>query len=76
MEAVYDPFVTSKTRGGGLGLTMAHRIVQNHNGDLRLESAVGRGTTATIRIPLPFDNPPLHGAFPETGPADPGRELP
>jgi len=76
MESVYDPFVTSKTRGGGLGLTMAHRIVQNHNGDLRLESAVGRGTTATIRIPLPSDKPPLHGSFPETGPADPGRELP
>jgi len=66
LESVYNPFVTSKTRGGGLGLTMAHRIIQNHGGEMRLESTVGQGTTVTMRIPFPSD-PPLPGnAPPET----------
>ncbi|MBW2610094.1 MAG: GAF domain-containing protein [Deltaproteobacteria bacterium] len=32
LDSVYDPFVTSKTRGAGLGLTMFHQIIMNHHG--------------------------------------------
>jgi signal transduction histidine kinase len=38
--------------GSGLGLSIVHSIVTNHHGDLSVESAQGRGTTVTVRIPL------------------------
>ena len=53
LNAVYDPFVTSKTRGAGLGLTMVHQIVQNHHGEIRIESRPEEGTLVRIRFPLP-----------------------
>ncbi|MCD6296602.1 MAG: GAF domain-containing protein [Deltaproteobacteria bacterium] len=52
LDAVYDPFFTSKTRGAGLGLTMVHQIVMNHNGELKFDSKEGVGTTVTIRLPV------------------------
>jgi signal transduction histidine kinase len=52
LDAVYDPFVTSKTRGAGLGLTMVHQIVMNHRGEIGIQSKEGEGTTVTIRLPF------------------------
>jgi signal transduction histidine kinase len=52
LEAVYDPFVTSKTRGAGLGLTMVYRIIMNHHGDIEIASTVNKGTTVTLHLPL------------------------
>lgn len=49
--AAARPFFSTKARGTGLGLALARRIVGRYAGTLRLESAVGRGTTATIRLP-------------------------
>ena len=57
LRSVYDPFVTSKTRGGGLGLTMAHQIVMNHHGEIHIESKEGEGTSVIIRIPYPTPPP-------------------
>ncbi len=52
MDAIYDPFVTSKTQRVGLGLTMVHQIVMNHLGEIDLQSELEKGTTVTIRLPL------------------------
>lgn len=52
LAAVYDPFFTSKTRGAGLGLTMVHQILMNHNGELKFESKEGIGTTVTLQLPV------------------------
>lgn len=52
MDSIYDPFVTSKTRGVGLGLTMVHQIVMNHHGEIDIHSVPDRGTTVTIRLPV------------------------
>jgi signal transduction histidine kinase len=49
---VFDPFFTSKMAGAGLGLTMVHRIVTRHGGDVDLTSAVGSGTTLVVTLPL------------------------
>ena len=53
LDAVYDPFVTSKTRGAGLGLTMVYQIVKNHHGEIKLSSEKNKGTVVNIQLPLP-----------------------
>ena len=53
LDAVYDPFVTSKPRGAGLGLTMVHRIIMNHDGEIKISSQLDKGTIVVIRLPMP-----------------------
>jgi two-component system sensor histidine kinase HydH len=51
---IFDPFFTTRSRGTGLGLAIVHQIVDNHNGEIGVESPVAqgqRGTCFTIRIP-------------------------
>ena len=56
-EQIFDPFVqvdsglNRKFDGTGLGLPLSMAMVQLHSGTLDLESAVGAGTTVTIRLP-------------------------
>lgn len=54
LDRVFQPFVTTKgpRRGAGLGLAVAHGIVQTHGGEIEIQSQRGEGTTVTIRIPL------------------------
>jgi signal transduction histidine kinase len=52
LDSIYDPFYTSKTRGAGLGLTMVHQIVINHEGEIKSKSEESLGTTLTIRFPV------------------------
>jgi two-component system sensor histidine kinase HydH len=55
LDAIYDPFVTSKTRGAGLGLTMVYQIVMNHHGEITISSELDTGTDVTIQLPIPTD---------------------
>jgi signal transduction histidine kinase len=48
---VFDPFFTSKMSGAGMGLTMVHRIVGHHQGEVYIRSEVGKGTVVTIELP-------------------------
>lgn len=50
--SVYDPFFTSKTRGAGLGLTMVHQVVMNHNGEIAIQSQEGKGTRVRLSFPV------------------------
>jgi signal transduction histidine kinase len=50
-ERVFEPFYTTKNGGTGLGLAMVHRVVENHGGELQLDSELERGTTFRIRLP-------------------------
>ena len=52
LRKVFDPFFTTKRDGTGLGLAICHGIVEQHQGEIRLESEAGRGTTALVRLPL------------------------
>jgi PAS domain S-box-containing protein len=52
LDRVFDPFVTTKPRGLGLGLALAHRIVEEHRGALRVTSAPGKGTTFSCHLPI------------------------
>jgi signal transduction histidine kinase len=52
LDEIYDPFVSTKTRGAGLGLTMVHQIIMNHQGEITMSSRLGEGTTVKIKIPI------------------------
>jgi PAS domain S-box-containing protein len=49
---IFDPFFTTKSNGTGLGLTVAHGIIQEHGGMIDVESRVGQGTVFHIFFPL------------------------
>lgn len=53
-KRIFEPFFTTKTvgNGTGLGLTVAYDIVRKHEGELRLESEPGKGSTFTVCLPL------------------------
>ncbi|QKS72430.1 two-component sensor histidine kinase [Paenalkalicoccus suaedae] len=51
-QDIFAPFLTSKSRGTGLGLTIAQRIVDTHNGRLFLEETSSNGTTFRIELPI------------------------
>jgi len=51
LENLFDPFFSTKHDGVGLGLSIAHQIVQEHDGLLEVDSEFGRGTSFYINIP-------------------------
>lgn len=49
---VFDPFFTTKDYGTGLGLSVVHGIIQEHGGQIEVESELARGTAFHITLPL------------------------
>ena len=54
-DSIFDEFVTTKTRGLGLGLSISKRIVEQLDGTIAVASEVGRGTAFTLRFPARDD---------------------
>jgi signal transduction histidine kinase len=52
-EHIFEPFYTTKgeRRGSGLGLSICHRIINQHRGSIELESAHAGGTAVRVRLP-------------------------
>lgn len=48
---LFEAYFTTKEAGTGLGLAISERIVREHGGRIEVESAPGRGTTFTVRLP-------------------------
>jgi signal transduction histidine kinase len=51
LPTIFNPFVTTKNTGTGLGLATAHNIVQSHGGDIHVSSQPGKGSRFTIQLP-------------------------
>jgi signal transduction histidine kinase len=52
MDKIFNYYYTTKERGVGLGLPIAHRIIEAHGGQLKVESQVGVGTRVTVTLPI------------------------
>jgi signal transduction histidine kinase len=52
---VFQPFYTNKAQGVGLGMPIVKRLVELHGGEVRIDTAGGRGTTVFVDLPrYPF----------------------
>jgi len=49
---IFRPFYTTKGDGTGLGLSLAHRIVEDHHGRIEVSSVVGKGSMFTVLLPF------------------------
>ena len=57
-ERIFDMGFTTKREGYGFGLAVCHRILQNHEGRIELESALGKGARFMIRLPMTDEESP------------------
>jgi signal transduction histidine kinase len=61
LRLIFEPFYTTKEPdehghgGTGLGLSVCRQIIEQHNGRIRVESLVGKGSTFTLKLPLKTD---------------------
>ena len=51
-ETIFEPFITTKSSGTGLGLTIVKRIIENHGGTIALHNSSEQGTTFVIKLPI------------------------
>jgi two-component system sensor histidine kinase AtoS len=52
LPRIFDPFFTTKEKGLGMGMAIAHRVIEDHKGTVDVESAVGSGTTFVVYFPI------------------------
>lgn len=52
LARVFDPYFTTRSSGTGLGLAIVHKIMEAHNGEIRIASEPGKGTTVSILLPV------------------------
>ena len=52
LSKLFEPFITSKSNGTGLGLTNSQNIILNHKGNINVESTIKKGSTFIIQLPF------------------------
>jgi signal transduction histidine kinase len=51
IEKVFEAFYTTKAKGLGLGMPYAKKVIEEHGGEIGVESSPGEGTLVTVRLP-------------------------
>ncbi|GAB6058568.1 ATP-binding protein [Desulfonatronum parangueonense] len=52
MKKLFHPFFSTKPKGTGLGLAVSYKLVQDHGGDITVQSSEGQGTQFTVTLPI------------------------
>ena len=52
LEKIFEPFYTTKARGTGLGLAITRQIIDQHHGEISIDSTIGVGTRVTVTLPI------------------------
>jgi signal transduction histidine kinase len=55
IDKLFDPFFSTKEGGVGLGLSITHRIIDQHHGKIEVESDPGNGTLFTVWLPIHYE---------------------
>jgi signal transduction histidine kinase len=65
LRMIFEPFYTTKDPdehghgGSGLGLSVCRQIIEQHQGRIRVESLVGKGSRFTVKLPLKLSDQPV-----------------
>src|SRR5262249_47409490 len=51
LQRIFDLYFTTKAKGSGIGLSMVYRTVQMHDGEIEVQSTLGKGTTFRVLLP-------------------------
>jgi CheY-like chemotaxis protein len=55
LDKIFDPYFTTKEKGNGLGLSICHSIIRNHEAHIGVQSEIGKGTSFQIFLPASKD---------------------
>jgi len=61
LPRIFEPYVTTKARGTGLGLPIVKKIVDEHHGTIEISNAPDGGAKIDIRLPLAKEEEAKHG---------------
>lgn len=75
LPRIFEPYYTTKKSGSGLGLAVAYSIVRRHEGEIRVQSTPGQGTTFRIYLPAAEEQPVPQPSKPEEPVPGQGRIL-
>ena len=70
IKNIFSPFITTKQKGTGLGLTVCFRIIQDHGGEIFVDTREGQGSTFSFYLPLS----PIRDDADKTAPLQPDPE--
>lgn len=51
-EHIFEPFYTTKSQGTGVGLSISYGLIEQHGGDIMVESTTGAGSCFTVKLPI------------------------
>jgi signal transduction histidine kinase/PAS domain-containing protein len=52
LKNIFEPFFTTKSHGTGVGMAISLEIIENHGGNINVESECGKGTTMSLSLPI------------------------